>query len=128
LHSCTTFAPNAVKTTKMSGGRDHIAQRRHHVVALMKQLKVPHTAPVHLLHSVQVSLDELCSFDRLDDGWLTMGVRGLKVSHRQRAVDMALFQLRVHRREPAKVVVSRIAGLAIWREIQHKARTDGGKP
>ena len=94
----------------------------------MKQLKVPHTASIHLLHSVQASLDELCPFGRLDDGWLTMGVRGLKVFHRQRAVDMPLFQLRVHRREPAKVVVSRIAGPLNRREIQPKARTDGGKP
>ena len=128
MHSFTTSAPKAVKTTKVSGRRDHVAQRRHHVVSLVKQLKVPHTAFVHLFHSVQVPLDELCPFDCLDDGWLTMVVRGLQVFQVQRAVNVSLFQLRVHRREPAKVVVSRITWLAIRREIQHEARTDGGKP
>jgi hypothetical protein len=43
----------------------------------VKQLKVPHTAFVHLFHPVQAPLDELCSFDRLDDRWLTMVVGGL---------------------------------------------------
>ena len=67
-------------------------------------------------------------FDRLDDGWLAMVVRGLQVFQVQRAVNVSLFQLRVDRREPAKEVVARIARLVIWREIQHEARTDGGKP
>jgi hypothetical protein len=40
---------------------------------------------------------------------------------------MPLYQLCVHRREPAKVVVSRLAGLFGWREIEHKARTNGRK-
>jgi len=38
------------------------------------------------------------------------------------------FPLRVNRSDPAKEVVSRIAWLNIWREIQHEARTDSGKP
>ena len=47
------------QTAKVSGGRVRVAQRRHHVVSLVKQLKVPHTAFVHLFHSVQMALDEL---------------------------------------------------------------------
>ena len=116
------------QTTKVSGRRVRVAQRRHHVVSLVKQLKVPHTAFVHLFHPVQLPLDELCPFDRLDDRGLTMVVRGLQVFQVQRAANVSLFQLRVDRREPAKEVVSRIAGLVVWREIQHEARTDGGKP
>ena len=57
-----------------------------------------------------------------------MVVRGLQLFQVQRAVDVSLFQLRVHRREPTKIVVKRIARLGKWREIQHEARTDGGKP
>ena len=70
----------------------------------------------------------MCPFDRLDDRWLTMVVRGLQVFQVQRAEHVLLFQLHVDRREPAKKVVSRIAGLVIGHEIQHEARTDGGKP
>ena len=47
------------QTAKVCGGRVRVAQWRHHVVSLVKQLKVPHTAFVHLFHPVQVSLDEL---------------------------------------------------------------------
>ncbi len=47
------------QTTKMSGRGDHVAQRRHHVILLVKQLKVPHTAFVNLFYPIQLSLDEL---------------------------------------------------------------------
>ena len=79
------------QTAKVSGGRVRVAQRRHHVVSLVKQLKVPHTAFVHLFHSVQVPLDKVCTFDCLDDRWLAMVVRGLQVFQVQRAVHMSLF-------------------------------------
>jgi hypothetical protein len=75
-----------------------------------------------------VPLDEMRPFDRLDDRWLTMVVRSLQVFQVQRAVNVSLFQLRVDRREPAKEAFPRIARLVIRREIQHEARTDGGKP
>ena len=112
-------------------GRDKLIAREQtvlRVVSLVKQLKVPQTTFVHLFHSVQVPLNEVCPFDRLDDRWSTMVVRGLQVFQVQRAANVSLFQLRVDRREPAKEVVSRIAWLVILREIQHEARTDGGKP
>jgi hypothetical protein len=57
-----------------------------------------------------------------------MVVRGLQVFQVQRAANVPLFQLRVDRREPAKVVVSGIAWLDVGREIQNEAGTDGGKP
>jgi hypothetical protein len=91
-------------------------------------LKIPQTAFVHLFHSVQVPLDEVCPFDRLDDRWLAMVGRSLQAFQVQRAVNVSLFQLCVNCREPAKEVVSRIAWLVISREIQHKARSDSGKP
>ena len=116
------------QTTKVSGGRVRAAQRRHQVVSLVKQLQVPYTAFVHLFHPVQAPLNELCPFDRLDDRWLTMAVRGLQVFQGQRALNVFHFQPRVDHREPAQEVVSRIAWLVIRREIQHEARTDGGKP
>ena len=47
------------QTTKMSGGRNHIPQRRHNIVSLVKQLKIAHPAFVHLFHSLQAPLDEL---------------------------------------------------------------------
>jgi hypothetical protein len=122
------FRPKGRQTAKVSGRRDYVAQRRHHVVVLMKQLKIPHTPSVHFLHSFQLALDELCPFGRLDNSLLTTVMCLLKVFHRHSAVDMPLFQLRVHRREPVKVVVSRIARLLTWREIQHKACADGRKP
>ena len=86
------------QTTKVSGGRVRAAQRRHQVVSLVKQLKVTHTSLVHLFHSVRVSLNEVCSFDRLHDSWSTMVVRGLQVFQVERAVNVSLFQLRVDRR------------------------------
>jgi hypothetical protein len=122
------FCTKGRQAAKVSGRRDHIAQRRHHVVSLVKQLQVPHSALVHLLQALQASLDELCSFDRLDDGWLVTMVCRLNVFQCQCAVDMPLHQLCVDRREPAKVVVSRLAGLFGRREIEHKARTNGRKP
>jgi hypothetical protein len=60
--------------------------------------------------------------------WLTMVARGLQVFQVQRSANAFLGQPRIDRREPAKEVVSRIACLVIWREIQHEARADGGKP
>ena len=54
--------------------------------------------------------------------------RARQVFQVQRAANVSLFQLRVERRDPAKEVVSRIAGLDVWREIQQEARTDSGKP
>ena len=59
---------------------------------------------------------------------MAMVVRGLQVFQVQRAANVPLFQLRVDRREPAKVVVSGIAWLDVGREIQNEAGTDGGKP
>src|ERR1700761_4337446 len=73
------FRSKGSQTAKVSGRGDHVAQRRHKVVAFMKQLKVPYTTPVHLFHSFQAPLDELCSLDSLDDGWMTTVVCGLKV-------------------------------------------------
>ncbi len=81
------------QATKVSGGRVRIAQRRHHVVSLVQQLKVPQTAFVHLFNPIKVPLDELCPFDRLDDRRLTMVVRGLQVFQVQRAANVSLFQL-----------------------------------
>jgi hypothetical protein len=94
----------------------------------VKQLKVPDTSLVRLLHSVQAPLDELCPFDCLHDRWVTVVVRGLQILQAQGAVNVSLFQLRVDRREPAKEVISRIARLVIWRKIQHEACTNGGEP
>jgi len=112
----------------MSGNCVHVAQWRYHVVSLVKQLKVPQSAFVHLLQSIQVPLNEHCSFNRLDNRWVPMVVRGPQVLQVQRAANVSLFQLRVDSRKPAKQVLSRIARFVVWGEIQHKARTDGGKP
>src|SRR5271168_3909000 len=95
---------------------------------LVKQLQISHTAFVHFFDSVQVPLDELRSFDGLDDRWSTMVVRGLQVFQVQRAMQVSLFQLGVDGGEPAQVFVSRVAWLMTWREIQHEARAYGGKP
>ena len=53
------FCAKSRQSTKMSGRGDHVAQRRHHVVLFMKQLKVSHTAFVHFFHPFQVPLDNV---------------------------------------------------------------------
>ena len=112
----------------MRRSRIGIAQRRHHIVSLVEQLKVPHTALVHFLHSVHMAFDELRPFYRLHNRRPAAAVRVLQIFQVQRAAHVSLFQLRVHCREPVEEVVSRIAGLVVGREIQYEAGTDGGKP
>src|SRR5579871_440374 len=112
----------------MSDARVRVAQRGHHVVALVKQLQVPQSAFVHLPYPIQMSLNKMRPFYRLDDGRSSLTVRGLQVFQIQRAAYVSLFQLRVDRGEPAQVVLSRIARLLIGRKVQNETRTDGGKP
>jgi hypothetical protein len=94
----------------------------------VKQLQVTHAALVHLFNAFQMSLDELCPFDRLNDRGPAVLVRSLQVLECQRSMDVSFFQLRVHGREPAEKVVARVSGLAVWREIEHVAGADRGQP
>src|SRR5579871_2258124 len=112
----------------MSDARVRVAQRGHHVVALVKQLQVPQSAFVHLPYPIQMSLNKVRPFYRLDDRRSPLAVRGLQVFQIQRAANVSLFQLRVDRGEPAQVVLSRIARLVNGGKVQNETRADGGKP
>jgi hypothetical protein len=80
------------QTPEVSGGRICVAQGRHHVVSLVKQLQVPRTAVVRLFHPVQVPLNEVCSFDRLDSRFEPAGIAAILRSHGFCAIEDINFQ------------------------------------
>ena len=87
----------------------------------MKQPEVPQTPAVGFFHPFKMALKEMGAFDRLDDRWLVILMRGADVSRSEGTLHAVTFQLPIHRRQPFEKAVIGVALLVVCR----KGHADG---